>query len=181
MDQNNRLSRGQGLSRQPQRCRPAGTYAEGREIGVWKECDRFGRCKQKEYPANYPEETRRPGFKPEIPVAFVKSKYLFDFACRSTWVTQTEGGKPVVELNIGGFDPSTRHLPASFTEHGGEGSYTCNVPYSVGKRELGSLDLMNEFPKLGLPEFCIKPDLTTGPGVVSVNPSHGEGLAQVFT
>jgi hypothetical protein len=86
----------------------AGSYAEGREIGAWKECDRFGRCEQKQYPANHPEETQRPGYRPEIPVLFINGKYVFDFSsCRSTWVTQTEGGTDVLALNISGFNPST--------------------------------------------------------------------------
>ena len=61
----------------------AGNYHEGREIGKWKECDRFGRCAQKDYPSIYPEEKARPGFKSEIPVKYIDGKYVFDFAsCR---------------------------------------------------------------------------------------------------
>ena len=32
----------------------AGNYHEGREVGKWKECDRFGRCKETEHPLLYP-------------------------------------------------------------------------------------------------------------------------------
>src|SRR5437870_9393030 len=28
----------------------SGNYNEGREVAKWKECDRFGRCEQKDYP-----------------------------------------------------------------------------------------------------------------------------------
>ena len=37
-----------------------GSYNEGREVGKWTECDRFGRCEEKNYPAIYPEEQPRP-------------------------------------------------------------------------------------------------------------------------
>jgi hypothetical protein len=162
----------------------SGNYSKGREVGKWKECQRFGQCEQKEYPEIYPEERRRPGFKPEIPVAYVDAKYVFDFAsCRSTWVTYTDGQKPVLELNIGGQADGCfiAHIPADAT--GGEGStdYTCTIPYQVGKRAFGSLDLLTEFPKLGLPQYCARQVVKTGPYMSSVEPNRGEGTAQVFT
>jgi hypothetical protein len=43
-----------------------------------------------------------------------------------------------------------RHL----AEHGGEGEYFCRIPFAVGMRELNSLDLRQELPELGLPQFC---------------------------
>ena len=163
----------------------AGNYVEGRKVGAWKECDRFGRCQERQYPPSETAETSRPGFKPEIPVSFAGGKYVFDFAsCRSTWVTLTEGNAAVLELNILGYDPAScevNYLPESFIEHGGEGSYTCRIPYSAGKKELASLDLMSELPKLGLPQLCNKPILMSGPGPVTVDPSFGEGQAQIFT
>ena len=39
-------------------------------------------------------------------------------------------------------------------KRGGEGEYYCRVPFAVGKREVGSLDLLHGLPKLGLPQFC---------------------------
>lgn len=162
----------------------AGNYNEGREVGKWKECDRFGRCKQKDYPAIYPEEKQRAGFKPEIPVAYVDGKYVFDFAsCRSTWVTHTDGRKQVLALNIvarteGCF---VAYIPEDVMGHGGAVDYTCTVPFQVGKRAFGSLDLMSELPKLGLSQYCARQVIKTGPYMSSVDPNHGEGAAQVFS
>jgi hypothetical protein len=162
-----------------------GNYGEGREIGKWKECDRFGRCQQKDYPAIYPDERQRPGFKPEIPVVYVDGKYVFDFSsCRSTWVTHKDAsGKPDVELNIGAQANgcSIAYLPEAFMEHGGSGSYNCTIPFQTGKRALESVDLMKEFPKSGLPQYCASFEIKTGPYMSSVSPNRGEGTAQVFT
>ena len=82
-----------------------GNYKEGRQIGVWKECDRFDRCKQTAYEPVFAEEKRRPGFKAQIPVSFVNGKYVFDFgSCRSTWITQTNT-QDAINLNILGDFP----------------------------------------------------------------------------
>jgi hypothetical protein len=162
----------------------AGNYNEGREVGQSKECDRFGRCEQKDYPAIYPEEKQRPGFKPEIPVAYADGKYVFDFAsCRSTWVTHTDGGKPDLELNIGARPEGCfiAYIPEEVMQHGGAGDYTCTIPFQVGRRAFGSMDLWSELPKLGLPQYCAKQVTKTGPYMSSVAPDHGEGAAQVFT
>jgi hypothetical protein len=162
----------------------SGNYNEGREVGKWKECDRFGRCEQKDYPAIYPEEKQRPGFKPEIPVAYVDAKYVFDFAsCRSTWVTHTDGQKPDLDLNIGAQPGGCfiAHIPADATGREGNTDYTCTIPFQVGKRAFGSLDLLTEFPKAGLPQYCAKQVFKTGPYMSSVDPNRGEGTAQVFT
>ena len=162
----------------------SGNYNKGREVGKWKECDRFGRCEQKEYPAIYPEEKQRPGFKPEIPVSYADAKYVFDFAsCRSTWVTHTDGRKPDLDLNIGWQSNGCfiAHVPADATGRGGSVDYTCTVPFRVGKRAFGSLDLLTEFPKAGLPQYCSRQVFKTGPDMSSVNPNRGEGEAQVFT
>jgi len=108
-----------------------GVYKEGREVGVWKECDRFDRCKQTVYEPVFPEERQTPGFKPQIPVSFVKGKYVFDFApCRSTWITETDKQDPV-NLNIGHDSPyrcDITYIPQSVLEHGGEGVYLCRIP-----------------------------------------------------
>ena len=162
----------------------SGNYNEGREVGKWKECDRFGRCEQKDYPAIYPEEKQRPGFKPEIPVAYVDAKYVFDFAsCRSTWVTHTDGQKPDLDLNIGAQSDGCfiAHIPADAIGHEGNTDYTCTIPFQVGKRAFGSLDLLTEFPNSGLPQYCAKQVFKTGPYMSSVDPNRGEGAAQVFT
>ena len=57
----------------------AGNYHEGREVGKWKECDRFGRCKETEHPLLYPIEEQRVETRAEVPVSFEKGKYTFDF------------------------------------------------------------------------------------------------------
>jgi hypothetical protein len=79
-----------------------GNYNEGREVGKWKECNRFEQCEQKDYPAVYPDEKARPGFKPEIPVTYMDGKFVFDFAsCRSTSIMHRNGDKADVGLLIG--------------------------------------------------------------------------------
>ena len=161
-----------------------GTFQEGREIGKWKECDRFGRCEQKDYPAIYPDERQRPEFKPEIPVRYVEGKYVFDFSsCRSTWVTHNDAlGKPDVELNIGAQANGCfiAYIPEASMKRDA-GSYTCTIPFQTGKRALESLDLMKELPKAGLPQYCATQEMKTGPYMSSVTPKRGEGAAQVFT
>lgn len=162
----------------------AGTYNEGREVGKWKECDRFGRCKEKDYPAIYPEEKQRPDFRPEIPLAYAGGKYVFDFAaCRSTRVTHIRDGRADLELNIAAQTDGcfVGYFPEAFIEHGGGDYYTCTIPFRVGRQAVASLDLMSELPKLGLPQYCAKPILRTGPSPGSVAPSRGGGAAQVFT
>jgi len=91
--------------------------------------------------------------------------------------------KPDLELNIvakpeGCFIAS---IPDDATKRGGTGAYTCTVPFQVGKRALGSLDLISELPKQGLPQYCTNASIKTGPYPGSVDPDRGEGLAQVFT
>lgn len=122
------------------------------------ECNRFGRCTHLEYPRVSPEEWSRKGFRPEIPLAYHSGKYALDFAsCRSTWVTAS--GREDVVLNIAGsgYRCLISYLPQHTLERGGEGSYTCLIPFSVGPRVVKSLDLMHELPKHGLPQFC-RPD-----------------------
>lgn len=161
-----------------------GSYNEGREVGKWKECDRFGRCEQKDYPAIYPEEKQRPGFKPEIPVKYVDGKYVFDFeSCRSTWVTHLDGQKPDLDLNIGaqGDGCFIAYIPADAQGNEGNTDYTCKIPFKAGTHAFPTLDLLTELPKAGLPQYCAKQVFKTGPYMSSVTPDHGEGAAQVFT
>jgi len=161
-----------------------GNYNEGREVGKWKECNRFGGCEQKDYPAIYPEEKQRQGFKPEIPVTYVDGKYVFDFAsCRSTWVTHTDGQKADLDLNINAGPQGCfiALIPADPAGHEGNLDYTCTIPFQTGTRAFASLDLLTELPKAGLPQYCAKQVLKTGPYMSSVDPDRGEGAAQVFT
>jgi hypothetical protein len=156
----------------------SGNYNQGREVGKWKECNRFGRCEQKEYPVIYPEEKQRAGFKPEVPVAFLNGKYVFDFAsCRGTWVTSTAVGRPDLELNIRA-QPNGCFI--AFIG-GGNTDYTCTIPLQVGSRAFDSLELISEFPNGGLPQYCARQVFKTGPYMSSVDPNHGEDTAQVFT
>ena len=165
----------------------AGNYGEGREVGKWRECDRFGRCEQKDYPTIYPEEKLRPGFKPEIPVAYLDGKYVFDFAsCRSTRVAHRDGEKPDVDLNIVARSSYCfiAHIPADTAGQEDNVDYTCAIPFQVGIRAFDSLDLLTELPKAGLPEYCVKQVkqvVQTGPYMSSVDPGRGEGTQQVFT
>jgi hypothetical protein len=113
------------------------------------------------YELMFPHERAR-GVKSEIPVSYSRGKYIFDFgSCWSTRVTR-QTAESLSELNIGGglircqltYSPSVeRDRPG-----GGVGRYLCEVPYSVGVRELDSLDLRKELSKVGLPQFCRQDD-----------------------
>jgi hypothetical protein len=162
----------------------SGSYDNGREVGKWKECDRFGHCEQKDYPAIYPEEKARPGFKPEIPLKYIDGKYVFDFgSCRSTWVTHVAGSKADLDLNIGAQPDGCfiAHIPADAEGNEGNTDYTCKIPFQTGARAFSTLDLLTEFSKNGLPQYCARQVIKTGPYMSSVSPDHGEGVAQVFT
>ncbi len=79
----------------------AGVYTEGRKTGKWKECDSSGRCKQEDYPAIYPEEKQRPGFRPEVPVSYVNGRYVLDFAsCRTTRIAHMAYGEADFDLGF---------------------------------------------------------------------------------
>jgi hypothetical protein len=133
-----------------------GTYRDGRGIGQWKECNRFDECRQVIHELTFPYERERNGFQRDVPVSFQHGKYLVDFtSCWSTWVTQSGGGEDL-HLNIQGspYRCDMAYLPEHVIKHGGEGDYYCRIPFSVGKREVASLDLLHELPKLGLPQFC---------------------------
>lgn len=144
----------------------SGKYVMGRQVGHWRECDRFGRCRQNQYPAAYPRELRRRGFKRNVPIQYRDGEYIMDFgSCRSTWVTQASGSDPI-SLNINGDYPYhcvISYLPQSVLERGGKGSYTCFVPFGVGRRKLASLDLRKDFSLIGLPQFCQEPSRTGDP------------------
>ncbi len=132
-----------------------GTYKDGRQVGPWEICNRFGKCTHVVYELTFPDEMGRVGFRREVPISFQHGKYIFDFAsCWSTWVTQS--GAEALNLNIGGssYRCNIAYLPQHSIEHGGDGDYLCRIPFSVGKRELDSPDLRREMAKLGLPQFC---------------------------
>jgi hypothetical protein len=134
-----------------------GSYQKGRKVGLWRECDRFGRCRHQTYELVDPNE-RAHGVKPEIPVSYKGGKYTFDFgSCWSTWVTR-QTTESFLELNIVGglIRCQVTYIPSAEADRpaGDRGFYLCQIPYSVGVREFDSLDLRNELPKVGLPQFC---------------------------
>jgi hypothetical protein len=163
----------------------AGDFDEGREIGTWKECDRSGRCEQKAHTAVNADERERPGSRPEIPVSYADGKYIFDFAsCRTTWITQTDGEKPILELYVGANTAvgcQIAYIPWFITGSTAV-DYLCTIPFTVGTRAMNSLDLRSELPKLGLPQFCGNTGSSiTVPDLVSVESFSGGGMTQVFT
>jgi hypothetical protein len=137
-----------------------GRYQNGRKVERWKECDRFDRCHDRTYELMHSEEQAR-GVKPEIPVSYSNGKYKFDFgSCWSTWVTR-QTSESFVKLNIGAglIRCQVTYIPAipaveKDRPAGSQRPYLCEIPYSVGTRELDSLDLRNELVKIGLPQFC---------------------------
>ena len=134
-----------------------GSYQNGRQIGRWKECDRFGRCHDQVYELISSAERARGG-KPEVPVSYAGGKYAFDFgSCWSTWVKRETSGS-ALELNIisGLVRCQISYLPEIDEDRpdGGQRVYSCEIPYSVGVRQFDSLDLRKELPKAGLPQFC---------------------------
>jgi hypothetical protein len=132
-----------------------GTYQDGRQVGQWKECNRFGKCSQVVHELTFPYERERSGFHRDVPITFQRGKYVFNFtSCWGTWVTQT--GAENLHLNIQGspYRCNIAYLPQHVIDHGGEGDYYCRVPFSVGRRAFDSLDLLHELSKLGLPQFC---------------------------
>jgi hypothetical protein len=66
-------------------------------------------------------------------------------------------------------------------EHGAPGSYTCTIPFQAGKRIFDSLNLIEDLPEAGLPQYCATNEIKAGPYMSSVTPDRGEGTAQVFT
>lgn len=147
-----------------------GNYRNGRQVGSWKECSRFGKCTHVNYSLVFPDEQKRTGFRAEIPVSYQHGRYIFDFeSCWSTWVTQRNGEDLDLNINGSGYRCQISYLPRQATEHGGKGSYTCFVPISVGRREVYSLDLMHELPKLGLPQFCRFATFTADPLMIVDN------------
>ena len=160
----------------------AGNYHEGREVGTWKDCDRFERCKETEHPLLFPEE-QRPETRAEVPVSFENGKYTFDFkSCWSTQITHLSDGKPDFDLAFATLPDgcNIEYLPADPAAWP-KAQFGCKIPFQVGRRSFDSLDLLTELPKAGLPQYCAKPVYKTGPYMSSVHPHHGEGAAQIFT
>lgn len=164
-----------------------GSYSRGRERGRWKECDRFGHCENKEYPALYPEEANSPGIKDEIPITFVNGKYVVDFtSCRATRITYMVDDRLALELNIHIYGGGCFY--AYFTEEQIERGmesrdlgHSCIVPFNVGKKAFDSLNLMEELPKQGLPQYCKHDVLVTGPIGSEVEPTNDVGSGEIFT
>jgi hypothetical protein len=143
-----------------------GSYRMGRKVGHWRECDRFDRCQNKDYELHGPTEEAR-GIRPEIPVRFADGKYIFDFnTCWSTSVThQTTDSFLELYIANGLIRCQVTYIPSTEKDRpAGNGGYFCDIPYAVGVREFDSLDLRNELPKTGLPQFCRQefPELTAG-------------------
>ena len=153
----------------PGRLRDEGTYRNGRQVGRWKECTRFGRCQERDHELLFPSERMR-SVEPAIPVVFSAGKYVFDFgACWSTQVTRRSAAESEV-LNFN-HDPYRCRV---FVSHEAAPKprppYACEIPHTVGVRELASLDLRTALPKAGLPPFC-GPDIL--PPNYTMPPSGG--------
>lgn len=171
----------------------AGNYRLGREFGKWKECNRFGGCEQKDYPELDPDEKQRSGIKSEIPITYRNGKYIFDFAsCRRTVIVHTEGR--VTGLNIDSqqdgcsygyatkddvvYEDDLEALQFGPQKQG----FHCTIPFQVGRLAFGSLDLLSEFPRQGLTQYCKKNALPLYPPYfVDVEPTGRKGAATVFT
>lgn len=171
----------------------AGNYTLGREIGRWKECDRFSHCQEKNYPELDTDEAQRPGIRPEIPITYRNGKYIFDFAsCRRTVMTHT--GRDVAGINIGSQREGCSYsyvTTANVVYHDDlqalqfgdqKQGFDCTIPFNVGTRAFDSLDLMAELPKNGLPQYCKSNALPSAPPYpVDLKPTQGKGAAVVFT
>lgn len=146
-----------------------GTYQDGRQIGVWKECDRFGRCPTEDYSADWASARTRPGTRTEIPVSFRDGRYVFDFgSCWSTWVDADLPNRRW-NLNIDGARErcSIGIFPEDSTWLKSEG-FSCRVPFEIGVREVSSIELWRELPQFceGLPTLI--DGKLDGPGWISV-------------
>jgi hypothetical protein len=160
-----------------------GMYDKGRRSGAWTECNSSSQCKQVEYPPVYPEEKQRPGFKPEVPVSYVDGKYVFDFeSCRTTQITHLTNGERDFEMAFTAWPDGCfidrEPVEPAFREQLG---YQCKIPFRAGRVGVASLDLRRELPKLGLPQYCPRPESMRQPSARSASPWIGEGVAQVFT
>ena len=54
-----------------------GTYRDGRQIGAWKECDRFGRCPTADRSTDWAAPRTRAATRTEVPVSFRDGRYVF--------------------------------------------------------------------------------------------------------
>ena len=138
-----------------------GAYQAGRKIGLWRECDRFGRCHDTTYEYLHPQEKAR-GLKPELPLGYEDGKYVFNFhSCWSTWVTRKTPDS-YLELNIvnGLLRCQVTYIPSVEKDRpaGNQGMYLCEIPFAVGVRKFDSLDVRKELPRIGLPQFCRQDD-----------------------
>jgi hypothetical protein len=136
----------------------------GRKFGHWQECDRFGRCQDKDYGLLHLDEKAR-GARSEVPVQYAGGKYVFDFgSCWSTWITrQTCDSYLELNINAGLIRCGVTYIPSTEKDRPAVNqSYFCEIPYAVGVQTFDSLDLRNELTKAGLPQFCRQdsPDLT---------------------
>lgn len=170
----------------------AGSYKLGREIGEWKECNQFDHCDQKDYPELDPDEKQRSGIKPEIPITYSNGKYVFDFSsCRRTAITHTEGYVTDIIVNSRQEGCTYHYMTKGDVVYQDDlqarqfgpqkQGYYCQIPFQLGSRAFDSLDLMSEFPKQGLPQYCKKDALPPEPPYfVDVTPTGGKGAAAIF-
>lgn len=134
-----------------------GVYRDGREVGTWRDCDRFGRCRTIDH--DQMSTPTRAGRQEEVPVSFVDGRYRFDFqSCRATWVDVDLPGRRWV-LNIGDSHGrcSVSIFPVDATWSKSEGA-TCQVPFQVGVGESPTIELWRT-----MPWFCeLSPSLVDG-------------------
>lgn len=122
-----------------------GAYRDGREVGTWKDCDRFGRCRTVDH--DQMASPPRAGRREEVPVSFVDGRYRFDFqSCRTTWVDVDLPGRHWV-LNIGDVRGrcSISIFPVDATWSKSEGA-SCQVPFQIGMGESPTIELWRAMP-----------------------------------
>jgi hypothetical protein len=149
-----------------------GSYQDGRQIGHWKECDRFGNCRELDYDLLYSNE-REHNVTPQIPISYSDGKYTFDFAsCWGTEVSrQMESSSEKVLIGRG-------PIRCEVTYEGPRGNYFCQIPHSVGTRTFNSFHVREELLTAGVPQFCRKDDPPLS--VMTKEPYLHPG-AQMFT
>lgn len=132
-----------------------GEYENGRRVGGWQRCTRFGQCDQVQHERTSGFERQREQFSNEIPLQYSDGTFTFDFgSCRSGGISRRDGGC-VTELDVRGdgrYRCEVTHTRQCGTQ--AQGRYLCRVPYSIGLRRMPSLDFLSELPAQGLPQFC---------------------------